>query len=251
MKQTPLSVDWIREAAFEELLHLADQRFGVRFEPVKIGAYALDILQFADLEEYIDRLAESTREEQRLELPFWAKIWPTSILLSYSLQKLTPDPKLQALEIGAGVGVCGLFAAKHGFQVTISDNEPEALLFARINILQNSLQDRASIALVDFTKDRLERRFSLILGSEVLYRETDYRPLIKFLQRHLEPGPEATAMLAKDYKLAAKKFFKLAGPEFSWQEKTLGYREQSSRGDNSEDRHLCTIYTLIPRKCSA
>jgi hypothetical protein len=58
-------------------------------------------------------------------------------------------------------------------------------------------------------------------------------------------------MLAKDYKLGAKKFFKLAEPEFSWQQKTLGYRERSGREEQSEERHLCTIYTLKPKKCSA
>jgi predicted nicotinamide N-methyase len=251
MNHATLSEDWIRAAAFEELLNLADERFGVRFEPVSIGGYTLDILQFADLEEYIDRLAEATREEQRLELPFWAKIWPTSILLSHSLLKMTPDPSRDMLEIGAGIGLCGLFAAKHGFRVTITDNEPDALLFAQINILKNSLQDRAAIDKVDFTTDRMERRFPLLIGSEVLYRENDYRPLIKFLQHHIEPSAEAAIMLAKDYKLGARKFFKLAEPEFSWQQKTLGYRERSDSNDGSEERHLCSIFTLRPKKCSA
>lgn len=251
MKQSTLSVNWIREAAYEDLLNYADERFGVRFDPVTIGGSTLDILQFADLEEYIDRLAETTREEERLELPFWAKIWPTSILLSHSLLKMTPDPSREMLEIGAGIGLCGLFAANHGFRVTISDNEPEALLFAQINILRNNLRDRADIALVDFTKDRMERRFPLLIGSEVLYREADYRPLIKFLQHHIEPSSDAAIMLAKDYKLGAKKFFKLAEPEFSWQQKTLGYRERSGGDEPGEERHLCTIYTLTPKKCSA
>jgi len=37
----------------------------------------------------------------------------------------------ECLEIGAGIGVAGLFAAAFGYEVTITDIDEYALLFAR------------------------------------------------------------------------------------------------------------------------
>ncbi|MFP4391702.1 MAG: class I SAM-dependent methyltransferase [Desulfohalobiaceae bacterium] len=236
------------EAPLQELLKIARSKYHIKFEAVKIGNYALQVLQLADIEEYVDHLAETVGCGEKLELPFWAKIWPTSILLSYYLQRLSLDFKGQMLELGAGVGVCGLFAAQHGFQVIISDSHEDALLFSKINILQNNLQHRADIAKVDFTKDRIQRRFQYILGSEILYQEACYSPLLKFLQRHLEPIPEAEAILAKGYNLKADKFVKLIREEFQLQEKTLGYRQQAEAEQSGQEKYLSQIYRLRPKK---
>ena len=236
------------ESPLEELLEIANSKFETYFEPVKVGEHTLEILQIAEMDRYIDKLVNQARPDQKIELPFWAKIWPASILLSYfinSMQVETSQKNL--LEIGAGIGLCGLFAALKGFDVIISDYSDDALLFAQINILKNKLQNKATVAKVDFTKDRLNQKFDYILGSEVLYQEKSYRPLIKFFLAHLKSTPHAEVILAKDYRRAAKKFFSLAPKEFKIAEKTIGYRQESEEGAQGE-RFLCTIYRLHPRK---
>lgn len=233
------------QAGLPELLELAEAKYRTRFETIGIGGLEVDVLQLADLEEHIDRLAE-TAGEGGLELPFWAKIWPTSILLSYFILKLPTALNGTALEIGSGVGLCGLIAAKHGFPVLISDNHPDALLFARINILRNGLQERADVARIDFTQDVLDTRYPLILGSEVVYREGDVQPLIQFLEQHLDTTPSSQALLARSYKRQADTFYRQAEKRFSIQEKTLGYKE-STASDVASERHLCIISKLTRR----
>ena len=233
-------------ASLDELLDLASSKFDVHFEPIAIQDTKLDILQISDLEDYIDRLAESTAPGQTLQLPFWAKIWPTSILLSYYVQRLADSsPGGTLLEIGGGIGLCGLTAAARGMRVCISDSEPDALLFARINVLKNGLQNLAEVARADFTASRLSRRYTYIAGSEVLYREEHYKPLLAFLREHLEPSPEAEIVLARDYRIGAKAFFQAARQQFSIQEKTLGYRETTDSASHGE-RHLCALTRLRP-----
>jgi len=241
------SLSFSPNASLDELISIAQSRFPVSFETIKIGPYSLDILQISDLEAYIDHLGSVTSEGKGLELPFWAKIWPTSILLSYYVQRL-PQTKIDSiLELGAGVGVCGLFAAKHGFKVTISDNHDDALLFSQINILKNDLSSQAQVLPIDFTHDILPSRFPLILGSEILYRESTYRPLIEFLINHLAHSPTAEIVLAKNYTLSAKTFFELAQEEFKISEKTIGYKEDNSSTERSSEKHLCQIYRLNPK----
>jgi len=245
MDQETNGLGFSQTATLDELLEIASRKFEVHFEPIAIQDTKLDILQISDLEEYIDRLAESTGPDQTLQLPFWAKIWPTSILLSYYVQRLADSSQGSLLEIGGGIGLCGLTAAARGMRVCISDSDPDALLFARINILKNNLQDLAEIARADFTASRLPQRYTYIAGSEVLYREEHYQPLLAFLREHLQSVPEAEIVLARDYRIGAKAFFRAAREQFSIQEKTLGYRETTDSPGQGE-RHLCAITRLRP-----
>ncbi|MFO7876223.1 MAG: methyltransferase [Desulfovermiculus sp.] len=233
------------QAGLDELLEQVKVRYPVHFEPVNIGDIKLQILQIQDMEAYIENLAASARNDEGLDLPFWAKIWPTSILLSHILASSYALTDLEVLEIGAGVGVCGLVAASQGAYVVMTDYHPDALLFARINVLQNSLQDRVQLAAVDFTADRLDRRFDRIIGSEVLYRDETYTPLVDFLQNHLAPGGEV--LLAKSHIFQASGFFELIESRFAVQERTLGYKEQNPESGRPE-RHLCNILRMKQKK---
>ncbi|MDZ7759992.1 MAG: methyltransferase [Desulfovermiculus sp.] len=232
------------QANLDELLSLARSRYPVHFEDLSVGDLTLQILQIQDMEAYIETLASAAHNGQGLNLPFWAKIWPTSILLSHVLASSYTVNDLDVLEIGAGVGVCGLVAALRGARVTITDYNPDALLFARINVLKNSLQDRVQLAASDFTVDRLSRRFQRIIGSEILYRERSYAPLVGFLEDHLAPGGEI--LLGKSHIFKATQFYELIHDGFDVQERNLGYKELSPQSGQPE-RHVCTILRLISK----
>jgi predicted nicotinamide N-methyase len=230
----------------DELLDAAKRRYDVRFEPVTIGGTTLELLQIADLEALLDRLIQ-TAGTGPIELPYWAKIWPASMLLGHFLAHLDAGDGRTLLELGGGIGICGLFAASRGFRTVITDIHPDALLFSQINILQNGLGDRASVARADFTTDRLERRFDVILGSEVLYMEDTYRGLLKFLLAHLSADPAAEVVLAKDYTRKATRFLGMAEKEFHIAERVVGYKETSPENGQPE-RKLCQIYRMRLRK---
>ena len=236
------------DAPLKILLDIAGEKFKVHFEPVTAGGRTLRILQISDMETYVDKLAEEA-ELSGVDLPFWAKIWPASVLISHYIQSLPVRPGQSMLEVGAGVGVSGLFAAAHGFEVVISDINPEALLFTQINILENELSGSAQVRKVDFARDRLKERFDFILGSEILYIEDLHRPLIKFLLAHISRAPEAEIILGKNYKRKAARFFKLAAQDFLFSEKTIGCRTKDAEsGEEDVERHLCTICRLKARK---
>ncbi|WP_428566818.1 MAG: class I SAM-dependent methyltransferase [Solidesulfovibrio sp. DCME] len=234
------------DAPLDNLLDQARSRYDVRFEPVTIDGQTLEILQIADLEALLDRLV-ATAGTGPIELPYWAKIWPAAMLLAHFLPHLGPGEGRSLLELGAGLGICGLFAAKRGFRTLITDIHPDALLFAKINILQNGLADTADVARADFSADRLGRRFDVVLGAEVLYLEDLYRGLSKFLLAHLAADPAAEVVLAKDYTRKATRFLGLADREFHIAERVVGYKETNPENGEPE-RKLCQIFRLRPRK---
>ena len=232
--------------SLDELISLAEKKFKLSFEPISIGSNHLELVQIADMDSYIDHLAETCNQEQGLQLPFWARVWPTSILLSYYVQRLPASSDSTLLEIGAGIGLCGLIAAQQGFKVTITDNNEDALLFAQINILKNKLAQNAKIAKLDFCTDSMSSRYFYILGSEILYREETYEPLIDFLEQHIALQPEAEIILARNYKRNENNFFKLARPKFKIQEQHIGYKSQSD-SNSGQEKQLSTIYRLRPQ----
>lgn len=230
----------------ESVLGTIAQQYKTAFEPVAIDDDHLELLQIQNMTEFIESLAGNTSALDLKTFPLWAKIWPASMLTSYALKSLPYAPGRTLLELGAGLGLCGLYAARLGFETTISDIIPDSMLFAQANVLKNNLQDKACVRKVDFTKDALDQRFDFIVGSEIVYMEELHRPLLKFLLNHLAKAPHAEVLLSLRFQRKTSKFFKLAEKEFHIQQKVIGYKDTNTNGE--EERKLCAIYRLKPRK---
>jgi len=238
------------DASLDDLLAAARTRYRVRFDSVTVGGTTLEVPQIEDMEAFVDGLLRDLPEGMPPELPFWAKIWRTSLLASLVVQRLEAEGR-SLLEIGSGVGVCGLFAAARGFTATISDICPDAVLFIRIAALKNGLGDRVRARRVDFTKDRLGERFDVIVGSEILYLEKQARPLVKFLDAHISLRPGAEIVLARNYCRQAKKFLSLAQDAYDIKACTIGFKSSAhDSADKTDDsgptpeKHLSTIYRM-------
>ena len=234
------------EAPYDELLDWARGAYGVVFEPLCIDDVRLEVLQIADMVAHLDHLAAAAHGEG-VELPLWSRVWPASLLTSHFLRRLPPQPGRPLLEVGAGVGVCGLFAAAFGHEALITDVNPDALRFARINVLHNGLGDRAAVARANFAGDVLPRRFARIVGAEVLYLEPLHAPLLAFLKAHLAAGPESEAILSCNYLRDPKAFLNLAARDFAIATATLGCKSAAPEPGQPAEHHLINIHRLKVR----
>jgi len=181
------------------------------------------------MKEYIEKITESNKNE----LPYWAKIWEGSIVLAYLIFKRQPEKFSECLEIGAGVGVAGLFAAAFGYKVTITDIDEDALLFAKISAIKNRLT--INIKKLDFTKDNLNHKYNLILASEVLYKKDSYIPLINFFKNHLKK--DGLIYLAKNRKIKAEGFFNKLKKEFFVSKKEVGLKA-------ADEKYIIPVYKI-------
>ncbi|WP_243547342.1 class I SAM-dependent methyltransferase [Pseudodesulfovibrio tunisiensis] len=201
---------------FEALMDLARKKFGeVRFEPFHFGGGELEVLQIVDMPKYIDKLVSRTRSGKSVDLPLWAKIWPSCMVLGAMLDKYPFPENAKVIEIGAGCAVNGLLLARRGLDVVVTDVDEDALLFSRINALKNGLDNKLTVRRVDFTRDSLGERFDYILGCEVVYTEAAYEPLVGFLDDHLASAGAGEVFLALDGKRQARRFFQLASDRFA------------------------------------
>jgi predicted nicotinamide N-methyase len=81
------------------------------------------------------------------------------------------------------MGLSGTVAARLGSRVLFADLEPDALLFARLNSLDSA--DRVRTWRLDWRSDRLDERFDLILGADILYERKQWDYIEPFARQHL------------------------------------------------------------------
>ncbi len=158
------------------------------------------------------------------EFPLWAKIWEASMVLADHLAAMPLDPERRLLEIGCGVGVVGIVAAAFGNRVTMSEYNSNALDFARANVHANlSANNGTSIEVMrlDWNQPKLVGRFDAIVGSEVIYKETDFQSILKLVETCLNPSGEI--ILAEGFRKTSMAFFSQVSERFdiTAQRKTL------------------------------
>ncbi|WP_321403088.1 methyltransferase [Maridesulfovibrio sp.] len=193
---------------FDELLAAARNKFGaIKFEEVKVGDRIFELAQIADMPAYLDKLVDKARGGKKIDLPLWAKIWPSSLVLGFYALKFKAADGSKFLEIGTDGGLCGMIAASRGYDVVLADTDDDALLFARLNAFRNKLDDKISVRKIDFAETDLEEKFNYILGCEILHRDEVAKSLPGFIARHLVDAKDAEVLLAMDKKRSGKKFF--------------------------------------------
>ena len=211
----------------DKLLGLAAKKFGeVGFQTVSVGDVSLEVLQIKHMQQYIDKLMDKTRSGKTVNLPLWAKIWQSGLVLGTSLAGFPLAEGSRVLEIGAGTAFNGLALARRGFDVTIVDKDPDALLFSRINALKNGL-DNVTIRRSDFTDD-LGETFDCVVACEMLYDERVFDALAGFLDRHVAPGEDADVFLTLDLKRAARNFFTVSNDNFKIMRSQARYKDRES-----------------------
>lgn len=175
---------------------------------LKLGNIELVLPELADPVAYLQAHVAAGGDQ---ELPYWTKLWPASLVLA----QLAAGSALEGpvLELGAGLGVPGLVAARRGLKVTISDREPDALEFARAAVEINGLEGLVTVRHLDWSQPPQGfTGFKSVLGAEVLYQPKLY-PLIADLLDHLLAG-DGAAYLSLQRRPFTVGFFDLVASRF-------------------------------------
>ena len=183
--------------AAQRLLRRIHRLYQTRTETRVIGELSIPFTQIADPDHVLDQVAE---EEDRLErvtgrradadqlhLPYWAELWDSALGIGQLLVHGRGEWRGRtALDLGCGMGLAGAVAARIGMRVLFADLEPAALLFARLNSLSDA--SRVRTRRLNWQTDRLDERFDLILGADILYERRQWEFLEPFWRAHLQAG---------------------------------------------------------------
>jgi predicted nicotinamide N-methyase len=210
------------------------EKYDLEVMPISIRGKRLELYALSNWDAFVRNLEEKGEAYIR-EFPFWIKVWEASIVLADHLCQLGWDKQKQILEIGAGMGIAGLFLGAFGHRVTITDYDDDALQLLQMNVELNKLR-HVLVKKLDWNAPDLDEKYDVICGSELLYRETFIEPLIRLLKEYLRPG--GTAIFAHDARrMCLMKFIGMVPGRFEIQNtgKTL-------RGE--DEVHKVLIHTL-------
>lgn len=134
--------------------------------------------------------------------PIWAQTWISGVVLARLLARCPLDG-VRVLELGCGLGLVGLAAARAGGRVTVSDRSKLALTFAALNAEENRLA--VETVPCDWQSPQaleVHGPWDLVLGSDILYIERSAHALTALLDRVVaadgevwiaDPGREAAS----------------------------------------------------------
>jgi predicted nicotinamide N-methyase len=178
------------------LLWRIHRRFPTVTALVQFGSIEFPFTRVADPDRVLDEVAEEedrrerlggARIEEPLHLPYWAELWESAAGIAQHLARAPANIANQrVLDLGCGQGLAGCAAAALGAHVLFADLEPPALLFAMLNSLPFS--PRARTRRLNWQRDRLDEKFNLIIGADILYERKQWKFLEPFWRAHLKDG---------------------------------------------------------------
>lgn len=188
---------------------MAEQFHGhtVRVERPIIGGVAYELLAPQHGEALLDDPGVIERFEQDEYMPYWAMLWPAAILLAHEVARWPAAPPgappSTVLEIGCGLGLVGLVAARLGYRVILSDHDDVALAFARENARRNNLPVPETRR-IDWRQGCVDLRAERIIAADVLYETRNLKPVAEFIRAHLTTT--GTALVCDPNRLTADSF---------------------------------------------
>jgi len=163
------------------------------------GAVALYTV--ADLETLVDRDALLRGDA---EPPYWAYLWTGARCLAAYLVRWIDARGRRVLDVGCGLGLPGLAAARGGGTVLFVDAAAPALAFVEASARANGLTCETLCA--DFHGLAPDLRFDLILAAEVAYDPAGFASLADLFVRHLAPG--GVALLADGFRTDTRQLYR-------------------------------------------
>lgn len=100
---------------------------------------------------------------------FHPALFLSTPLLLDSIERSELEAHSFVLDLGTGSGVCAIFAALKGTQVTATDISPIAVRCAKANVIINNLEDRVSVLEGDLFEPVERQRFDLVIFNPPYY----------------------------------------------------------------------------------
>ncbi len=170
---------------------------------VDIGSESFTLTSFKDVyAEFAHHYEEGDGYE---EPPLYGILWPSAEGLSHFLWNHYRDvlKGQRVLEIGCGLALPSLLAARLGAEVVSLDNHTNFPLVLGENMKANGVSCKALVG--SFSDPKLDLgSFDWIIGSDILYEPDQYLEMERFIVRHAKP--HAKVIVADPGRYAAPKF---------------------------------------------
>lgn len=170
------------------------------------------------------RDAEALLSEESFErdefLPYWAELWSSSVALAHDLSMRSLRGR-RTLELGCGLGLPSIAAARAGGRVVASDWSAEAIAAAAANAERNGVEIETLICAWAAPAALVERApWDLVLASDVLYERGNVDLLLALLPRLVDGRGQV--LIADPSRVPAEDFLERAAGD--WHVRSIASR---------------------------
>lgn len=184
---------------------------------LQFGIIKVDISCITNFDDLLNALIDKGEDHEDYKderLPYWADLWHSALALSqYLAENDIIKPYLNVTEIGCGLGVPGIVAAKLGGNVTLTDYMQETLDFLAINWEQN-FDVPLQASLLDWRNPDSHFQADLLLASDVAYEKRAFDVLPKAIKTLSKPG--GRIILTEPQREIAKPFLKILETDINY-----------------------------------
>jgi predicted nicotinamide N-methyase len=163
------------------------------------------------------------------EPPYWADIWPASLVAARILCRHGRLGGLRVFDLGCGIGVAGSAAALCGAEVCFADREPDALAFALFNGEHNCRQGGSVRGHpFDWSTDAPPPAMDLWLLCDLSYRPRYHDSLLRQLTGGLGHG--ALALHCDPMRVESESFLRRLAQSFAVHTETVPLAAEGQTG---------------------
>lgn len=174
-------------------------------ENINIADRSFIINRIKNLDALIEQVSDDAFNEDE-RLPYWAELWPSARALSrYILKSPSIFTSKNILELGCGLGLTTLTLAEtNPASLLATDYEQDALNHAALNFDLNHIT-KPEFAVLDWRTPKLQKKFDVIVASDVAYEERFFQPLLNIFKEYL--AIDGVIILAEPNRQIARGFF--------------------------------------------
>ena len=165
----------------------------------KIGTFPIHLLALKNLDQALDEICkvyepENPKEEELLLnlCPYFGVVWPSARALStFMSERKTQFSKKKGIEVGCGLGLPAILAAKIGSQMQASDFHPDVGDWVK----KNAELNQVAINYTEWDWTELNSvpkgielgTYDFVLASDVLYESRHPEELVRAIARLVKP----------------------------------------------------------------
>ena len=148
-----------------------------------LGGVRVRLWRAAQLERFVDGAALLT-DDDPAEPPYWMHLWPGALAAARRVATAAEVcAGARVLELGCGLGLPALVAARRGARVVATDWKRDPLAFVRRSAAASGC--RVALAQMDWAAAALRGGFDVCVGADVGYDRAAEPALVAVLERLL------------------------------------------------------------------
>lgn len=167
----------------------------------------LTVNKVENLDDLVNQITDDEFNKDE-RMPYWAELWPSAIGLSRYIKNNTKlFHKKNILELGCGLGLTSmLLMQQQPESLLCTDYENNALILARKNFQKNNIR-LPHLKWLDWRNPKLNKKYDIIVASDVLYEERFFQPLQEVFHNYVEE--DGQILIAEPNRKIAVPFFEM------------------------------------------